>query len=244
MLYFLANWKMYLSLEESVVLSKHAAVQEVPDGVSAVIFPSMLALAEVVSATKGTGIAVGAQHAYQVEEGAYTGAESFAHVAGVGASYALIGHSEQRHVFGETAADLKKQYHAALAAGLRPVVCVGETKDERYEGRTTDVVASQLRDVLDNEQHYGITPIIAYEPVWAISHGGVGEACTPDTAKEVLGTIRKVYANFPIVYGGSVHPEDVSAFVGGADGFNGVLVGHAATTPDGFSALLRACAFV
>ncbi len=204
-----------------------------------VVFPPALYVREVVSAAKGK-LSVGAQNIYFEKEGAFTGEISPAMVKDCGAAYALIGHSERRHIFGETDAMVNKKVHAAYKFGLDPMVCVGELLEEREAGRSEAVVETQIREGLANVPADRMKRlVIAYEPVWAI---GTGKVATPEIAAAMHAFIRKIVDNLygkeiadtvPILYGGSVKPDNIAGLYAVPD-IDGVLVGGASLKSDSF----------
>lgn len=240
------NWKMNLDQEGIAALCntiKKAALEV--EGIEIGVFPPYPYLAFVVEALSGTRVAVGGQDLYFEKKGAFTGQVSGGMLKDVGASCVLIGHSERRHVFGETLEDTCRKTRAALDSGLTPVLCVGEQLDEREAGRTADVVLKQLDEGLSGmkEEELGGL-IIAYEPVWAI---GTGVTATPDQAGEAHGIIRQwVGSHFSaafadalrILYGGSVTPDNVDDLMA-VEGVDGTLVGGASLKPESFDRIIR-----
>lgn len=233
-LYLFANWKMYLDHDQSVALAKSLA-SELPKHASRAtfaVFPSDLALTSVQSIMAKAKIAVGAQNVYWIEEGGYTGATSVEMYRKVGCEYALVGHSERRHIFKETNVEVRKKMEAILADGMTSVLCVGETAHERKENEADVVIETQLRAAYtDLLWPKGRELIIAYEPVWAI---GTGQSCDPDEAERVamlidrdvralLGDVKPI-----ILYGGSVRADDVRGYLS-EKYLQGVLVGGAST---------------
>jgi triosephosphate isomerase len=205
-------------------------------------FPALTAAVETV---RGTGIAIGAQNLYWEKQGAFTGEVSAPMIKAAGCSHVLVGHSERRQYFGETDATVLKRTLAALEEGLTPVVCIGETLDERESGSTEAVLATQFTDglgALTPEQFSRI--IIAYEPVWAI---GTGSTATPEIAEEAHRFIRqKVAEKFGdalaggvrILYGGSVKPDNVNSLMACAN-IDGGLVGGASLKPEDFEKIVH-----
>jgi triosephosphate isomerase (TIM) len=200
---------------------------------------------EVVAATKGTSIAVGAQDMHWEKEGAFTGATSAAMLVGAGCSHVVIGHSERRQYFGETDETVNKKLEAALEAGLTPIVCVGEVLQEREAGITDDVLRRQcnigFRGISGKKAH---KLVVAYEPVWAI---GTGKTATPQIAASAHATIRaeaqKAFGadladNLRILYGGSVKPENAKSLMAEAE-IDGALVGGASLDPKSFAAIVK-----
>lgn len=205
-------------------------------------FPALTAAVDTV---RGTGIAVGAQNLYWEAQGAFTGEVSAPMIKAAGCSHVLVGHSERRQYFGETNATVLKRTLAALEAGLTPVVCVGETLDERESGSTEAVLSTQFTDglgALTPEQFSRI--IIAYEPVWAI---GTGRTATPEIAEEAHRFIRQKVAEkfgaeladgLRILYGGSVKPDNVNSLMACAN-IDGGLVGGASLKPADFAKIVH-----
>jgi len=187
-------------------------------------------------------ISVGAQDVHWEPKGAFTGETSIQLAKGAGATGALVGHSERRHVFGETDAETRRKVRALLEAGLTPMLCVGETLAERVAQQTESVVTRQLREGLHNLSAADLARVlIAYEPVWAI---GTGKNATPEDAAEVHRAVRGVVAELglggraTVLYGGSVNKGNVQALVA-QDEIDGVLVGGASLDPEGWSELVQ-----
>jgi triosephosphate isomerase len=210
-----------------------------------VIAPPFTSLAAAVAAAQGTAIHVGSQNIAWAKEGAFTGEVSGPMLAAVGASHAIIGHSERRQYFGETDETVLKRTEAALEFGLTPIVCVGELLADREAGRTEAVLVGQFQKGIA-----GLTAaqfakiVIAYEPVWAI---GTGKTATPEIAADAHRAIRaEVQAKFGkeaaaairILYGGSVKPDNVKALMAQPD-IDGALVGGAALDPVGFASIVN-----
>lgn len=217
-----------------------------PDGYQLAVFPSALAFTSVAEALAGSSIRVGAQNVYWVDQGGYTGEVSAAMFAAAGAQYALIGHSERRHQFHETNHEVRQKLEAALASGLTPLLCVGETAAERSAGRTWEVIETQLRAAYHNLVWPAKTDLlIAYEPVWAISRGTErwGADCPPGEA-EVIHTrisdwLQGIMSGVApqVLFGGSVRAANLGRYLAEPH-LAGVLVGAASTQPDRWSALL------
>lgn len=244
-----ANWKMYLDYDESNILA-NALINEVkklPSNINVALFPGALAIYPVALNLKETNIGIGAQNAYWVDKGGYTGEISMSMYKEAGCKYVLIGHSERRHVFKETNHDVRQKLEAAFAENLIPVVCVGETQEERRAGKTEEVVEVQLRSAFEGLSAAKDTPfIIAYEPVWAI---GTGDACDPKEAERMHGVIIKIVrsllsgAKFSILYGGSVRAENVAEYLTLPD-VDGVLVGNASAKLETFVGIMEKAAQV
>ncbi len=242
-----ANWKMHTTLAEARALAQ--AVREACDGwvgVRVVLCPPFTALATVGQALAGSTIGLGAQDAHWEAAGAFTGAVSPSQLRDLGAEVVILGHSERRQHFGETDPVVQRKVAAALAHGLTPLVCVGETVAERAAGTTAQVVARQLRAALDGRAAAEIRRCwVAYEPVWAI---GTGQTATPAQAAEVHGQLRDLLRELagapvaercPILYGGSIKPDNMPALMAEAE-VDGGLVGGASLKATDFVAIVRA----
>ncbi len=245
------NWKMNTDGNGASELAGGIASRagEVPD-VELLVCPPAIYLTRVRDSIGKASVALGAQNMYHEASGAFTGEISASMLNDVGAKYVLLGHSERRHVFGESDEDVNKKTHAALASGLVPVVCVGELLEEREAGRTAEVVSGQIKGSLANISAEQIrSVVIAYEPVWAI---GTGKVATPEQAEEVHADLRKqlverynaeVAEAVRIVYGGSVKPDNASDLLGQPN-IDGALIGGASLNVDDFLAIAAAGAAV
>ena len=239
------NWKMYKTLAESVdFINKLKPVAEKAHHCEVVVAPPYTALAAAAAAAKGSKVAVAAQNLHWDKEGAHTGDISPGMLVDAGCTHVIIGHSERRHDWGETDEQVNKKVKAALAAGLAPIVCVGETLAEREAGRTREVLERQFQRGLA-----GLTPsefsriMIAYEPVWAI---GTGRTATPEMAVESHSYLRDLARQqfgeteakaLRILYGGSVKPENIGGLMAQEE-IDGALVGGASLKIDSFSTLV------
>jgi triosephosphate isomerase len=222
------NWKMHGSRASIAALLDELAKANPP---GCAVCPPFPFLAQVADRLRGSRIAWGAQNASEHAQGAYTGEVSAAMLAEFGCRYVIVGHSERRHIYGESDAQVAAKYKAVRAAGLTPVLCVGETLEERDAGRTEEVVGRQL-DAVRFE-----TGVLAYEPVWAI---GTGRNATPEQAQAVHGFLRhKVPADTPILYGGSVKPQNAAAIFAMPD-VDGGLIGGASLVAKDFLAIVKA----
>lgn len=239
------NWKMNKTVAEAVDMVKalKTAVADVKD-VEILVCPTFTSLYAVNNEIKGSNINLGAQNLFWEAKGAFTGEISPAMVKDCGCSYVIIGHSERRQYFGETDETVNKRAKAAFASGLIPVVCVGETLDEREKNVTFKVIETQIRGGMANlSAEEASTVVIAYEPVWAI---GTGKTATPEQAQEVHAFIRKLYKEIyndaadkvRILYGGSVNPKNVSELMKQPD-IDGGLVGGASLEADSFAQLVK-----
>jgi triosephosphate isomerase len=241
------NWKMNKTASEAAELVE-AIKQEVADvtAVDVVLCPPATALQAVSEGIKGTQIDLGAQNMHWEASGAYTGELSAEMLRDLQCHYVILGHSERRKYFGETNETVNRKTKAALEAGLRPIVCVGETLEQREAGEMEQVVESQVRESLADLGTSGwLETIVAYEPVWAI---GTGKTATPEQAQEVHALIRKVLADMAddavaesvrIQYGGSVKPDNAKELFGQKD-IDGGLIGGAALKADSFAAIINA----
>jgi triosephosphate isomerase len=241
------NWKMNLRGQSSLELAKGVvdAVGENPS-VDVVLCPPSVYLGAVAEATAGTPVGMGAQNVYAAEDGAFTGEVNPSMLTDVGCRYVILGHSERRAIMGETDAQISEKLHAALAGNLVPIVCVGETLEDREAGNTEKVVETQLRGSLaglDEVRAAGI--VVAYEPVWAI---GTGKTASPEQAEEVHAFIRKllgelftddVAGQIRIQYGGSVKPANAKELLGQPN-IDGALVGGASLKADDFAGIIAA----
>jgi triosephosphate isomerase (TIM) len=209
-----------------------------------VLFPPALSLASARAAAGSSSLRFGLQNVHWEEKGAFTGELSVGMAAEAGASCVLAGHSERRQLFGETDQEVARKAGAIRAGGLTPIVCVGETLEERRAGRLEEVLLRQLDAVLDHLQASSGALLLAYEPVWAI---GTGETATPEDASEAHTILRTRLvsrsapdgADLPILYGGSVKPENAGELLRAPE-VGGVLVGGASLDPAGFAAIARA----
>jgi len=247
MKYIFANWKLYLNTEESRALGAQIADIDIDkNSMRVVVFPNALVMSDVRSMIDKTDTALGAQNINWAPQGAYTGALSATLYSEVGCSYALVGHSERRYIFGETNDAVRQKIEACLDAGLTSVLCVGETAEDREAGKEQYRIKKQLMKALDGLSLKDGEVCVAYEPVWAISQGGVGEQCSADHVLETVSLIKKEIATYtdakiPVVYGGSVNADNVLSYAS-LDGVDGVLPGHASTQFESFSAIVRAVA--
>ena len=217
------NWKMFKTQAETRAF---CAAFSAPEGVEAVICPPYTSLSTGVE----SGLAVFAQNVHWADDGAFTGEISAAMLKELGVSGAIVGHSERRQYFGETDECTARRAAAALAAGLRVIACVGELEAEREAGETEIVLRRQVSAL---EPHPGL--VVAYEPVWAI---GTGRTATAATAQEAHAFVKTIL-DVPVLYGGSVRPENAGELLAQPD-VDGALVGGASLDPDSFAAICRA----
>jgi triosephosphate isomerase len=240
-----ANWKMYKTVHEAVVFVKEfrTVAKDITD-IEIVLAPPFTALHSAAEAARSTAIGIAAQDLYWEREGAYTGEVSADMVKEAGAEYVIIGHSERRRLFHETDETVNRKLVAALAAPLTPIVCIGETLEERDRGETLAVLDRQIKvglDGLTGDQVASL--VVAYEPVWAI---GTGRNATPEQAAEAHGHIRNRIRQWfggaaadqcHIIYGGSVKPDNVHALMVLPD-VDGALVGGASLDVHAFAEIL------
>lgn len=241
------NWKMYKSAAEAAAFIesiKPAAAED--HGREIILAPSYPALGAALEAAHGTSVRIAGQNLHWQPEGAFTGEVSADMLTAIGCTHVIVGHSERRQYFGETDGTVNLRVQAALAAGLRPIVCVGETLDQRESGNTAVVLKEQFSAGVG-----GLAPrqfarlILAYEPVWAI---GTGLTATPETAAQAHALLRSLIADgfgpdvadsVRILYGGSVKPSNFAGLLAKPD-IDGGLIGGASLDAESFSALIRA----
>ncbi|HIF44791.1 MAG TPA: triose-phosphate isomerase [Dehalococcoidia bacterium] len=232
------NWKMNTTVSEAAALA--AGVRDGAAGVTGVelvLCPPAVSLVAVSDAVKGSAVKVGAQNMHFQESGAFTGEVSPGMLQGI-CDYVIIGHSERRQMFAETDESVNLKIKAAQAAGLRPIMCVGETLEQREAGQASDFISGQVHAGLE-----GITDatglVVAYEPIWAI---GTGQSATPETAAEIIGgvileTLRSIFsgaaANISLLYGGSMNGGNAGDYAA-QDCIHGGLIGGAALQADQF----------
>ncbi len=240
------NWKMYKSNSEAKEL-----VEELKNKTNDIIKTRMIvcppytALSIAAELVKGTNIQVGAQNMYWEQQGAFTGEISTEMIKSTGATFVLIGHSERRQFFGETDETVNKKLKAALQSGLNPIVCIGETLEERESGVTNDIVGKQVEKALADISTESMKKVVlAYEPIWAI---GTGKTATPQQAQDVHKFIRSILFRLyntevgneiVIQYGGSVKPENATELLSQPD-IDGALVGGACLKAESFSEIIK-----
>ncbi|MBN2077052.1 MAG: triose-phosphate isomerase [Dehalococcoidales bacterium] len=237
------NWKMNTTVDEAVRL-----VKEMLPGMDAIgnieklVCPPFISLTSVREVLKGSSVKLGAQNLHYMEKGAYTGEISPLMLSGI-CEYVIIGHSERRQYFGDTNEVVNKKIQAALDAGLKPILCVGESLEENEAGKTEEVVTGQLRQSLAEIDYPG-SFVIAYEPVWAI---GTGRAATGTQANDTISLVRRTVTDLwsaeegdevRILYGGSVTAANTTEFLSQPD-IDGALVGGASLKPDEFVSIVR-----
>ena len=234
---------MYLDYNESITLAESLALERFGKENKIAVFPTSLVLKNIQGVLSDTGIVVGAQNVAWTPKGAYTGAVSAQMFKDVECTYALVGHSERRYVFGESDDDVRKKIEACLDAGLIPVVCIGETKEDKDEDKRDYRLKKQLMKAFEGLDLNNKEVIIAYEPVWAISKAGVGEPCTPADADDVQGWIKNELKQYtdnvvPVLYGGSVNQDNVVSYLS-QPMIDGVLVGNASAKLESFVSLIK-----
>jgi len=240
------NWKMYKTIAEAVdFIEKIKPVAAAAEHCEVVVAPPFTALAAAAQAAKGSKVFVSAQDVHWDKEGAHTGDVSPAMLLDAGCTHVIIGHSERRHDHGESDEQVNRKVKAALAAGLTPILCVGEMLAERESGRTADVLKTQFEGSLAGLTAADFSRIIvAYEPVWAI---GTGRTATPQMAADahrvLRGLARQMFGEqeagaVRILYGGSVKPDNVRGLMAQEE-IDGALVGGASLKVDSFTALVN-----
>jgi len=240
------NWKMHGTRASVVELIKGLSNLALPSGVEVAVFPPSLYINQVIDGLQGKSITVGAQNsAVEPEQGALTGEVAPSQLVDAGCGLVLVGHSERRQIIGENDEVLNRKFAAAQACGLKPVLCVGETLEEREAGKTLEIVGRQLGSIIDA---FGVdaftNAVIAYEPVWAI---GTGLTASPQQAQDVHAAIRaqlaaenaEVARNVQLLYGGSVKAANAAELFGMPD-IDGGLIGGASLNADEFGAICRA----
>ena len=243
--FIVANWKMYKTVQEAVLFVKElrGLVKDVTD-VEIVVAPPFTAVYPVAEAVRNTNVGVAAQDLYWEPEGAFTGEVSAVLIKEAGAEYVIVGHSERRRLFGETDATVNRKVAAAIATGLTPIMCIGETLEERERDETLAVLDRQLKEGLDRLTAQQVAElVVAYEPVWAI---GTGRTATARQAGEahahIRGRLRQWFgaeAADPchVIYGGSVKPDNIRELIAEPD-VDGALVGGASLDVKGFAQIV------
>ena len=242
------NWKMNKTVAEAeryvqALLPQVAAV----DGVEIVVCPPFLALGALVDSARGSQVGIYAQNMHEADTGAYTGEVSAAMLGELDVAGVVLGHSERRQYFNETDKALQLKVPKALETGLTPILCVGESEDERERGETERRLRNQVQEGLEKVSAERLPEVvIAYEPIWAI---GTGKTATPDQAQEACSFIRALVANrdmaaaeqVRVVYGGSCKPDNAAELLALED-VDGALVGGASLDPGDFTAIVEAAA--
>lgn len=242
-----ANWKMNKTLEESKQFIKEVkGLVPEEDTVDTVVCAPALFLDHLANATKGRSVKIGAQNMHDEDSGAFTGENSPYALHDLGVEYVILGHSERRQLFGETDEFIHKKVQAAFKHGLTPIICVGETLEDRQAKKIEDVVGEQVQQALQGLTEKQVDQVVmAYEPIWAI---GTGKSSTAEDASDVCSFIRSVISKMfsedttnavRIQYGGSVKPNNIEEFLSKSD-IDGALVGGASLDPESFVQLLEA----
>jgi len=241
------NWKMHKTNQEALKLVKAIKLKSLDIRKTKIIVcPPSTALSETALILKESNVHLGAQNMHWEEQGAFTGEISAKMIKSTGATFVIIGHSERRQFFGETNETVNLKLKTALANYLNPIICVGETLEQRESGITNDIVGNQVKNALESISMEDIIKVIlAYEPVWAI---GTGRTASPEQAQEVHSFIRNILSELydrtvseivPIQYGGSVKPENAAELLQQQD-IDGALVGGACLEADSFLAIIKA----
>lgn len=246
-MFIAGNWKMNTDLKGARDLAR-GVVEAVgdPDGVRVAMCPPYISLGAVAEAVDGSPVEVGAQNMHEEDSGAFTGEIAATMLQSVGCTYVILGHSERRQYFGETDAGVNAKVKQALENGLTPIVCVGETLEQRRAGEEENVVRTQVEGALEGvELDDADALVLAYEPVWAI---GTGETATPDQAQSMHAFIRSVLGeqygealaeDVHILYGGSMKPHNALELLSEED-VDGGLIGGASLKADDFAAIIDA----
>ena len=248
--YVMGNWKMNLTVGDSSIYLQRLLKKIKPSrGLEIIIAPSAISLPSLSLQLERnkSNIKLAAQNFYQKDFGAYTGEISIAQLRGV-VSYALIGHSERRFIFGETNKDISQKVAAAIRSGITPILCIGETENQRNFGETIDVLRDELLGGLSEIDTEDVKKcLIAYEPVWAISTSKQARPATPDEIAASIQLIKEqlidIYGQetaeeIPLLYGGSVNPNNAGAYLT-IPGINGVLVGESSLISDNFNEIIE-----
>jgi triosephosphate isomerase len=240
-----ANWKLNKSVREAQEYMA-ALLPRAAGGVDVAVFAPFTSLPEVARISEDSDVLAGAQNFYHEDSGAFTGEVSAPMLLDVAARAVIVGHSERRELFGETDEMVARKTRRAVEAGLLPIVCVGETKEERDAGNMWEKVAGQVRRVMEElDGPEGESLVFAYEPIWAI---GTGETATPEDAQDAIGKIRDLLRELEgddfadavrILYGGSVKPENAAEIMAQKD-VDGALVGGASLEVESFMELVEA----
>lgn len=238
---------MYKTIDEALAFIDQIAPSVSTDGCSVFLAVPFTAIKSAADSAKGSSVVIGAQNMNDASEGAFTGEVAASMLKDAGASFVLLGHSERRRIFKEDNAFINRKVKRALESALQPIICIGETFEEREAGKTHEVIKKQLLECLEGvSKENAATLIIAYEPVWAI---GSGKAATSIIAEEAHLYIREVVSDLfgediavklPILYGGSVNSENAKEFLKEAD-IDGLLIGSASLHPETFAKIVGLC---
>ncbi|MEL6326907.1 MAG: triose-phosphate isomerase [Cyanobacteria bacterium J06626_23] len=231
------NWKMHKTQADSLAFLQGLLphLTETPEAREVVLCVPFTALPVLSKNLHGSRVRLGAQNVHWEMNGAYTGEISSEMLTELGVRYVIVGHSERRQYFGDTDETVNLRLRAAQAAGLRPILCVGETKQQRDAGETEQLIVTQIKRGLVEVDQTNL--VIAYEPIWAI---GTGDTCAAAEANRVIGLIRKQlsHADVPIQYGGSVKPGNVDEIMAQPE-IDGALVGGGSLVPDSFARIVN-----
>ncbi|ALV22755.1 MULTISPECIES: triose-phosphate isomerase [Carnobacterium] len=241
------NWKMNKTASEALAFVEAVKANiPSPDVVDSVVGAPTLFLQELVNAAKGTDLKIAAQNSYFENSGAFTGETSPAALNDIGVDYVIIGHSERREYFHETDEDINKKAHAIFNNGMTPIICCGETLEQREAGQTNEWVSGQIKAAIKGLTEEQVAQsVLAYEPIWAI---GTGKSSTSKDANDTCAVVRQTIAEevsqeaadaVRIQYGGSVKPENIAEYMAQSD-IDGALVGGASLETESFLALLEA----
>ena len=239
------NWKMNTNLAEARELAKGVcSLAATAVGVETILCPPAISLPTVKEAVSGSTVKVGAQNMHSEDSGAFTGEISPTMLVGI-SEFVILGHSERRQLFGETDAQINLKVKAAIAHDLKPILCVGETLEQRESGQAREIIARQVMSGLDGTAGLDISGlVVAYEPVWAI---GTGQAATPDIAAEIMGgsileALQSLFGtdadDIPLLYGGSVNAGNIADFAAQSC-IHGALVGGASLQSESFMEVVR-----
>ena len=231
------NWKMHKNQAESLdfVREFKSKIEDLQENQEVVLCAPFTSLTAMSKHLHGSRIMLGAQNIHWSDEGAYTGEIAGSMLTEIGVDYVVVGHSERRQYFGETDETVNLRLKAAQKYGLKPILCVGETKEQRDAGETENIITAQLKaDLVDLDQS---NLVIAYEPIWAI---GTGDTCASKEANRVIGIIRQQLTNkdVTIQYGGSVKPDNVDEIMAQSE-IDGALVGGASLTAESFARIVN-----
>ena len=242
------SWKMNKTLAEARRFAEHLAAADVPAGIQRFVIPPFTAIREVAGLLRGTDVVVGAQNMHWADAGAWTGEVSAPMIADCGAALVELGHSERRAHFGETDRTVGLKAATALRHGLIPLICIGETAEEKAAGRADAVLAAQVEGALTGVRDApgDATILLAYEPVWAIGEGGT--PASPDYADERHARIREAARrvmgrSLPCLYGGSVNPGNCEELIARPH-VDGLFIGRSAWEAEGYLGILAKCAAV
>ncbi|HRW58781.1 MAG TPA: triose-phosphate isomerase [Chlamydiales bacterium] len=241
------NWKMYKTTKEAVDFIENLKSKVGSSLASIYLAVPFTMISETAKAAEGTNIIIGAQNMNDATEGAFTGEIAGIMLKDAGAEFVLLGHSERRHIFKESNEFIQKKLERALKDDLQPILCIGETQEERDSEKTEEVLETQIKTALKNVSEKDMEKVVvAYEPVWAI---GTGKTATPEIAEKAHAYIRKVLKELygktisdkiSILYGGSVKPANIEALMNEKN-IDGALIGGASLDPDTFAEVINKC---